>query len=204
MPGAELAASTADAVRGAELVLSLTTAAAARAAATAAAPALQPGAVYADLNTGSAQLKRDVAATVEDAGALFADVAVMAPVPGRGLRTPLLASGSGAERLAELLAAARRARRGAGAEPGTAAARKLLRSVFMKGLAAALLEGAAAARAAGCEDWFRPDARSDARRRRRASRRPAAARAAAFTPRAACTSSTARPSCCASSASSRA
>ena len=114
MPGAELAASTADAVRGADLVLSLTTAAAARAAATAAAPALRPGAVYADLNTGSAQLKRDVAATVEDAGALFADVAVMAPVPGRGLRTPLLASGSGAERLAELLAAARRAGRGAG------------------------------------------------------------------------------------------
>ena len=103
VPGAELAGSTADAVRGADLVLSLTTAEAARAAATAAAPALQPGAVYADLNTGSAQLKRDVAATVEDAGALFADVAVMAPVPGRGLRTPLLASGSGAERLAELL-----------------------------------------------------------------------------------------------------
>ena len=103
VPGAELAGNTADAVRGAELVLSLTTAAAARAAATAAAPALRPGAVYADLNTGSAELKRDVAATVEGAGALFADVAVMAPVPGRGLRTPLLASGSGAERLAELL-----------------------------------------------------------------------------------------------------
>ena len=145
-------------MRGAELVLSLTTAAAARAAATAAAPALQPGAVYADLNTGSAELKRDVAATVEGAGALFADVAVMAPVPGRGLRTPLLASGSGAERLAELLRPLGAQVEVLGGEPGTAAARKLLRSVFMKGLAAALLEGDAAARAAGCEDWFRQDA----------------------------------------------
>ena len=82
----------------------------------------------------------------------------MAPVPGRGLRTPLLASGSGAERFAELLRPLGAQVEVLGASPGTAAARKLLRSVFMKGLAAALLEGAAAARAAGCEDWFRQDA----------------------------------------------
>ena len=191
-------------MRGADLVLSLTTAEAARAAATAAAPALRPGAVYADLNTGSAQLKRDVAATVEGAGALFADVAVMAPVPGRGLRTPLLASGSGAERLAELLRPLGAQVEVLGPEPGTAAARKLLRSVFMKGLAAALLEGAAAARAAGCEEWFLADARTTlaaadehlvdrpARGQPRACRAPRA--------RARLT----RPSCCASSASGRA
>jgi 3-hydroxyisobutyrate dehydrogenase-like beta-hydroxyacid dehydrogenase len=158
VPGAELAESTADAVRGADLVLSLTTAEAARAAASAAAPALRPGAVYADLNTGSTRLKRDVAVTVEDAGALFADVAVMAPVPGRGLRTPLLASGSGAARLAELLRPLGAHVDVVGPEPGAAAERKLLRSVFVKGLAAALLEGAAAARAAGCEEWFLADA----------------------------------------------
>ena len=158
VPGAELVGSAADAVRGAELVLSLTTAVAARAAATAAAPALRPGAVYADLNTGSAELKRDVAVTVERAGALFADVAVMAPVPGRGLRTPMLASGSGAERFAELLRPLGADVEVLGGDPGAAAARKLLRSVFMKGLAAALLEGDAAAQAAGCEDWFRQEA----------------------------------------------
>src|SRR6266542_2764017 len=39
---------------------------------------------------------------------------------------------------------------------GAAADRKLLRSVFMKGLAAAVLEAVAAARAAGCEPWL-PD-----------------------------------------------
>jgi 3-hydroxyisobutyrate dehydrogenase len=36
-----------------------------------------------------------------------------------------------------------------------AAERKLLRSVFMKGLAAAVLEAVAAGRAAGCEPWLR-------------------------------------------------
>jgi 3-hydroxyisobutyrate dehydrogenase-like beta-hydroxyacid dehydrogenase len=39
--------------------------------------------------------------------------------------------------------------------PGLAAERKLLRSVFFKGLAAAVVEALAAARAAGCEDWLR-------------------------------------------------
>ncbi|MGH3240625.1 MAG: DUF1932 domain-containing protein, partial [Spirillospora sp.] len=41
--------------------------------------------------------------------------------------------------------------------PGAAAARKLLRSVFFKGLAAAVVESLEAARSAGCEDWLRDD-----------------------------------------------
>ncbi|MEU8252267.1 DUF1932 domain-containing protein, partial [Nonomuraea sp. NPDC048916] len=38
---------------------------------------------------------------------------------------------------------------------GLAAERKLPRSVFFKGLAAAVVEALAAGRAAGCEDWLR-------------------------------------------------
>jgi 3-hydroxyisobutyrate dehydrogenase-like beta-hydroxyacid dehydrogenase len=38
---------------------------------------------------------------------------------------------------------------------GAASARKLVRSVFYKGLAAAVTEALRAARAAGCEDWIR-------------------------------------------------
>src|SRR5690606_14854301 len=38
---------------------------------------------------------------------------------------------------------------------GLAAERKLLRSVFFKGLSAAVVEALTAARAAGCEDWLR-------------------------------------------------
>lgn len=39
--------------------------------------------------------------------------------------------------------------------PGAAAERKLLRSVFMKGLAGVVLEALDGARAADCEDWLR-------------------------------------------------
>ncbi len=41
--------------------------------------------------------------------------------------------------------------------PGTAATRKLVRSVFYKGLAAAVTEALRAGRAAGCEEWLRDD-----------------------------------------------
>jgi 3-hydroxyisobutyrate dehydrogenase-like beta-hydroxyacid dehydrogenase len=153
----EIAADVADAVRDAHLVLSLVTAAGAWEVAAAAAGALAPGAVYADLNTGSAALKRELAAVVEATGALFADVAVMAPVPGKGLRTPLLASGAGASAFAELLRPLGAEVEVLAGESGAAASRKLIRSVFMKGLAAALLEADAAARAAGCQAWFRRD-----------------------------------------------
>jgi 3-hydroxyisobutyrate dehydrogenase-like beta-hydroxyacid dehydrogenase len=42
-------------------------------------------------------------------------------------------------------------------EAGLAAERKLLRSVFFKGWAAAVVEALEAARAAGLEDWLRAD-----------------------------------------------
>jgi 3-hydroxyisobutyrate dehydrogenase-like beta-hydroxyacid dehydrogenase len=45
--------------------------------------------------------------------------------------------------------------------PGTAAARKLVRSVFYKGLAAAVTEALRAARAAGCEQWLRDNIRRE-------------------------------------------
>ena len=57
-------------------------------------PALRRGAIYADLNTASPALKRDIAALVTGSGARFADVALLGPVPGTRLGTPALASGA--------------------------------------------------------------------------------------------------------------
>ena len=79
---------------------------------------------------------------------------MMAPVPGRGLRVPMLASGTGAARYAALLGPL-----GADIEvldgpAGFAASRKLLRSVFYKGMAASIVEALEAARAAGDEQWL--------------------------------------------------
>lgn len=154
VPGVEPAADARAAVARSEIVLSVTTAPAALDAASSAAGALGPGHIYADLNSASAALKRAIAEVVEPTGAAFADVALMGPVPGTGLRTPALASGPGAVPFAERLGALGMPVEVLGDEPGQAAARKLLRSVFMKGLAAASIESLRAARAAGCEEWL--------------------------------------------------
>jgi len=76
-------------------------------------------------------------------------------VPARGVRTPALASGDGAERFAELMRPLGMPVTVVGREPGEAAGLKLLRSVFMKGLAASVLESVEAARRRGADDWLR-------------------------------------------------
>jgi 3-hydroxyisobutyrate dehydrogenase-like beta-hydroxyacid dehydrogenase len=143
------------AAAGSDVVLSLNAATVAVEVARSAAAGLAAGQVYADLNTAGAALKRTVADVVAATGAAFADVALMTPVPGRGLRTPALASGAGAEAFAQRLEPLGMPIEVLGGEPGAAATRKLLRSVFTKGLAAACIESTRAARAAGCEDWMR-------------------------------------------------
>jgi 3-hydroxyisobutyrate dehydrogenase-like beta-hydroxyacid dehydrogenase len=155
--GLRRAESAVDAVAGADLVLSLSSGRAAVSSAEAATAALSCGALFADLNTAGIAVKQEIATVVHSAGASFADVALLAPVPGRGIRTPALASGDGAARYAEILGSLGAPVDVVGSEPGAAAARKLLRSVFMKGLAASVLESLAAAEAAGCADWLRAD-----------------------------------------------
>jgi 3-hydroxyisobutyrate dehydrogenase-like beta-hydroxyacid dehydrogenase len=146
MPDAEAA------VSGCGVVLSVNSAAAARAVAAGALPALGPDAVFADLNTASPALKRELAALTGDAP--FADVALLGPVPVRGLRTPALAAGSGARAFADVLGPLGMPVEVVSAEAGDAAARKLLRSVFMKGLAASAIESLDAATAAGQAEWL--------------------------------------------------
>ncbi|HEX6621835.1 MAG TPA: DUF1932 domain-containing protein [Solirubrobacteraceae bacterium] len=155
--GVERRADARAAVDGSDVVLSVTAASAALAAAGDAAGGLREGQVYADLNASGAALKRAVAEVVAPTGAQFADVALMGVVPRDGLRTPALASGPGAQAFARHLGSLGMPVEVLDAEPGAASARKLLRSVFMKGLAASCLESLRAARAAGCEDWMRAE-----------------------------------------------
>ena len=146
--------SDAAAVAGASLVLSVNSASEAVAALEASLGALRPGAVWADLNTAAPSVKQRLAAIGRQRGIAVTDVAMMAPVPGKGLRVPMLASGDGAATAAETL-------RGYGADvavlagpAGLAATRKLLRSVFYKGMAASIVEALEAADAAGLRDWL--------------------------------------------------
>jgi 3-hydroxyisobutyrate dehydrogenase-like beta-hydroxyacid dehydrogenase len=152
-PGVVLAPSVADAVRGAGLVLSLVGGRAASAALGEALPAMTRDALFADLNTAGPEEKRRLAQQAGKAGVRFADVAVLAPVPRARIGTPLLVSGPGEAALIPQLAALGIPATGAGPEPGAAAGLKLLRSVFMKGLAATILEAVTAAGTVGAADW---------------------------------------------------
>jgi len=156
--GVTRAASPGAAVSAAELVLSLVGGAAAERAADAALPHLADEAVYADMNTCSPATKAALASSAAAHGVLFTDVAILAPVPRAGIRTPLLASGPGSRRFEELLSPAgipiKRIGGPAGAA-GASASLKLLRSVFMKGLAALLFETLSAAERQGDAEWMR-------------------------------------------------
>ena len=76
------------------------------------------------------------------------------PCRARGLRTPALASGPGASAFAAALGPLGMPVEVVSEAPGDAATLKLLRSVFMKGLAAAAIESHRAADAAGHADWL--------------------------------------------------
>jgi len=155
--GLEGFSSDADAARGASIVLALTSAHEALETLQLTLSGIDAGAIYADLNTGSAGLKTTLAKTAAQAGIAFADVALMAPVPGLGLRTPMLASGPAADDYVRVLRSLGATATALPGPPGTAATRKLVRSVFYKGLAAAVTEALRAGCAAGCEDWLRAD-----------------------------------------------
>lgn len=151
--GVRRTATAAEAAHGADLVLSLTTAAGSEQAAEEVATALGECTVYADLNAASPERKRAVANRLTHG--LVADVGVLAPVARAGLRTPALASGPGAQALADLLDPLGGQIEVVSDQVGDASSRKLLRSVFMKGLAAVVYEALQAGRAADCEPWVR-------------------------------------------------
>ena len=153
--GVHPAGSDADACRGADLVLSVNSAAEALDALIQGLPGCRAGTIWADLNTAAPGVKQALVAAAGPHAVIVVDVAIMAPVPPRALATPMTASGQGAGAFAELM-------RSWGATVdvlegpvGAAATHKLLRSVFYKGLAAAVVEALAAARAAGLEEWLR-------------------------------------------------
>jgi 3-hydroxyisobutyrate dehydrogenase-like beta-hydroxyacid dehydrogenase len=148
--GVTACASSAEAVSGAQIVLSLVTADEALAAATSAAPHLAPNALWLDLNSVAPQTKRAAAARIEAAGAHYVDVAVMAPVLPKRFEAPLLLAGPHAEAATEALSAIGfTSIQTVGGPVGSAASVKMIRSVMIKGIEALSAECALAANAAG-------------------------------------------------------
>jgi 3-hydroxyisobutyrate dehydrogenase len=138
--GATLASSSEALARSADVILSTVTCSAALEASQQTAPFLTERHVYADLNSVSPALKREVAAVIASTGAAFVEAAVMGPVQPYGQRVPMLLGGPAARRFADVMAPF-----GMRLEPldgpiGKAAAVKMCRSIVVKGVEALLAE----------------------------------------------------------------
>ncbi|MFI5910178.1 DUF1932 domain-containing protein [Dactylosporangium sp. NPDC051541] len=151
--GVHPAENAAEACHGAGVVLSVNSAADALDALAQGLPGCAPGTVWGELNTAAPAVKEAVRRAA-GARVVVADVAIMAPVPPKGLLTPMAVSGPGAVAFAAALGAFGTPVEVLDGPVGLAATRKLLRSVFYKGLAAAAVEALAAAEAAGLAEWL--------------------------------------------------
>jgi 3-hydroxyisobutyrate dehydrogenase-like beta-hydroxyacid dehydrogenase len=148
----DLKTSNAAATQDAAFIFSLVTAASAIQAAEASAKSLKPGQVYIDFNSVSPMTKRAVAKAIAPSGADFVEAAIMAPVPGPAHKVHVLASAPHAKAVAERLNAAGMNIEVAGERIGDASLSKMLRSIFIKGIEALMLESLTVARHAGIEE----------------------------------------------------
>ena len=138
--GATLVASPADLARACDVLLSTVTASSALDAAASISPHLGRSHLYADLNSVSPALKKQVDALISGTGAAFVEAAVMAPVQPYGQRVPMLLGGAGAARFVELGARFGMRLEVLGTDVGAAAAVKMCRSIVVKGIEALLVE----------------------------------------------------------------
>ncbi|UVO50625.1 DUF1932 domain-containing protein [Sphingomonas sp. SUN019] len=137
---------------GARMILSLVTADQALAVARGAAAAIEPDALWLDMNSVAPETKRAAAAEIDRTGR-YVDVAVMAPAQPGGRDVPLLVSGPyAAEGAAALRACGFTSVRIVGTAIGDASAIKMIRSVMIKGIEALSAECVLAAEAAGVRD----------------------------------------------------
>jgi 3-hydroxyisobutyrate dehydrogenase-like beta-hydroxyacid dehydrogenase len=149
--GVKLGSSAADAIEGADIVISAVTAASSLVAAQSAKPHLSRDQFYLDINSVSPGRKQETARQL-DGAARYVDVAVMAPVHPARHQTPMLLAGPYAETIQPLLATLDMRTSIAGADIGAAAAIKMVRSVMIKGMEALTLECFLAAERAGVQD----------------------------------------------------
>jgi 3-hydroxyisobutyrate dehydrogenase len=144
--------SAAEAVAGAQLVISAVTATSDLDAARSVVGHLLPGAYFVDINSVAPGTKRTAAAMIEGAGGRYVDAAVMAPVYPKKLGTPILLGGPHATSFQNVAVELGLNASVFSHEVGAASAVKMCRSVMIKGLEALTMECLLAARAARVEE----------------------------------------------------
>lgn len=145
--------SASESVAGVDVVIALTAGAQAVDLFTSVLPSLNKDTVYADFSSASPLHKSQIG-QIAAGKVYFADAVLLAPVPAKRLATPAQAAGPGAGKLAELLNPLGMQVEAIDGEPGEAAARKLLRSIMVKGLTGLMVESLRAADEQNLLDWF--------------------------------------------------
>lgn len=149
--GARRSETPADAVAGADAVLCLVGGRAAVPAAKSVAESLGRTTVFLDMNSASPAIKQDVAEVI--GAQIYADIAVVGSVPEGGVVTAVVISGAASRQAGKIFAALGASVEDISGMPGDAARRKLLRSSFMKGLGALIVETLQAGESMGTRDW---------------------------------------------------
>lgn len=156
-----LTASNATAVQGADIIFSVNLSEVSEEVAAEVLPHLQPQQLFLEMNTSAPDKKRRIAEILAPSGVQFVDLAIMAPVPPTGIKTPMLAAGPGAALLQQKMAAyPLQIEVLPNAAVGMAAQLKLLRSIVYKGIAGVIYEAVEAGKVFGQETYMREQIRS--------------------------------------------
>ena len=143
--GVKAADSAARAIAGVDIIISAVVSSEALNAARNVASAIAPGQTYMDINSTSPMMKQDAAAEIEAKGGAYVDAAVMDLVPPHGHKVPMFLSGRTAAKAAPVLKSFGMNVEAISEAVGTASTIKMVRSVFLKGFSAILLESLVAA-----------------------------------------------------------
>ena len=132
-----------------EFILNATSAKYALSIAKEAAQYTKDGKFYADLNSTSPMVKKEIAVIIDRSGGSFIDAAVMEVVPPHRHRVPIAVSGIGAKYFAEALNSIGMNVEYVNDSAGSSSSMKMFRSIFFKGFNALLMETLIASYKAG-------------------------------------------------------
>ncbi|NOU92589.1 prephenate dehydrogenase/arogenate dehydrogenase family protein [Paenibacillus sp. LMG 31456] len=103
-------------------------------------PHLEESCIYVDVSASNPEVKRSIHDNLKGKGVTFVDAAMMGPLPVYKHKVPILASGDGTDAFIDLLSPYGMDISKVSDTPGDASAVKLIRSIYMKGIAALLVE----------------------------------------------------------------
>jgi len=150
--GVTVCGTLADALDGADVVISAVPASAASEVARLCAGCLTTEALFVDVAPQLPEAKEADAAVLEALGARYVDAAIIGTVAADGYRTPMIACGSGATVWREIAAPLGIEVTTIDGPAGSASLVKLLRSIYMKGRDSLVLELLLVTRAYGLDD----------------------------------------------------